>query len=116
MSDEQTDKKLIAALEDLLEAQKKMLKDNERRFKTAMELLNDAVTNAQLRCLFFEDAMDMSNEEASAAFEEWQEQHGMDNLLARCAERDEDEEEIEDTAEKAWTADEIWKSLGEESA
>ena len=53
MSDEQTDKKLIAALEDLLEAQKKMLKDNERRFNTAMELLNDAVTNAQLRCLFF---------------------------------------------------------------
>ena len=114
MSDEeQNDKKLIAALEELLEAQKKILKDNERRFNTAMELLNDAVTNSHLRCLFYEDSMEMSNEEASAAFEEWQDRNGMEELLARCAERDGEEEEAEDAAEKAWSADEIWESLGE---
>ena len=115
MSEEQSDKKLIAALEQLLAAQQKMLKDADKKFNTVMELLNDAVTSAQLRCLFYEDAMNMSNEEASEAFEAWQAEHGMDVLLARCADRDEDEEDsdVEDATEKAWTADEIWKSLGE---
>ena len=53
MSEEQSDKKLIAALEQLLAAQQKMLKDADKKFATAMELLSDAVTNAQLRCLFY---------------------------------------------------------------
>ena len=69
-----------------------MLKDADKKFNTAMELLSDAVTNAQLRCLFYEDAMNMSNEEASEAFEAWQAEHGMDVLLARCAARDEEDE------------------------
>ena len=115
MSEEQSDKKLIAALEQLLAAQQKMLKDADKKFNTAMELLSDAVTNAQLRCLFYEDEMNMSNEEASEAFEAWQAVHGMDVLLARCAARDEEDESMsdEDVTEKLWAADEIWKSLEE---
>ena len=115
MSEEQTDKKLIAALEKLLDAQQKMLKDADKKFATAMELLNDAVTNAQLRCFFYEDSMNMSNEEAGEAFEAWQAEHGMVELLARCAARDEEDESMsdEEVTEKLWAADEIWKSLGE---
>lgn len=114
MSEEQSDKKLIAALEKLLDAQQKLLRDGERKFSTAMELLSDAVTNAQMRCLFYQDSMNMSYEDATEAFEAWQAEHGVEALLARCAESENEEDsDIEDATEKAWTADEIWKSLGE---
>ena len=65
MSEEQSDKKLIAALEKLLDAQQKLLRDGERKFSTGIELLSDAVTNAQMRCLFYQDSMNMSYEDAN---------------------------------------------------
>ena len=115
MSDEDKTS-LEDALRSVIGLQQEKMDRIMRDQKTLVELLEDAMTNNILHCMFFENQMVLSADEVADMFSEWYASQDQDELMEQVKERnekktDEDIEEVESQA--TYTEEEIWESLGE---
>ena len=101
------------ALRSVIDLQQEKLERFHREQKWMMTLLEEAMTNNILHCMFFEGQLGISAEEATEMFSEWYDNQDHDELMEQVKERGdkEDEEELENQA--TYTEEEIWVSLGE---
>ena len=113
MSDEK-ETTLLDALRSVIDLQQEKLERFNRDQKAMMEMLEEAMTNNILHCMFFEGQLGISAEEATEMFSEWYDNQDHDELMEQVKERGdkEDEEEMENQA--TYTEEEIWESLGEQ--
>ena len=112
MSDEK-ETTLLDALRSVIDLQQEKLERFNRDQKKMMALLEEAITNNILHCMFFEGQLGISAEEATEMFSEWYDNQDHDELMEQVKERGtkEYEEELENQA--TYTEEEIWESLGE---